>query len=130
MTFLNGLHHAAIIASDYPRSRDFYTRVLGLDILMENFREERRSWKLDLALPDGSRIELFSFPDTPPRPSRPEAHGLRHLAFAVRDLDKAVARLTAQDVAVEPIRRDPYTGARFTFFPDPDDLPLELYETA
>jgi glyoxylase I family protein len=125
---LRAIHHAAIICSDYDRSRDFYTRILGLRIIAENHRAARQSWKLDLALPDGGQIELFSFPAPPPRPSTPEAQGLRHLAFVVEDIDAACARLVAQGVTVEPIRVDEYTGRRFTFFPDPDGLPLELYE--
>ncbi|KRG37815.1 glyoxalase [Stenotrophomonas panacihumi] len=124
---LLGIHHVAIIASDYPRSRHFYTEILGLRVIHEVYRDTRHSWKLDLALPDGSQVELFSFPAPPPRPSRPEAQGLRHLAFRVDDLDAAVARLTAAGVACESIRVDEYTGKRFTFFADPDDLPLELY---
>ncbi|MGO4851770.1 SMU1112c/YaeR family gloxylase I-like metalloprotein [Phaeovulum sp. W22_SRMD_FR3] len=128
MTLLR-LHHAAIIAADYAASRDFYTRILGLRILAETHRAARDSWKLDLALPDGSQIELFSFPNPPARPSRPEACGLRHLAFAVTDLDSWVTRLDGLGVTVEPVRVDELTGARFTFFADPDGLPLELYET-
>jgi glyoxylase I family protein len=125
---LQGIHHTAIICSDYARSRDFYTRVLGLKVLAEHYREARQSWKLDLALPDGGQIELFSFPDAPPRPSYPEAQGLRHLAFAVDNVAAWSDHLRAQGVAVETIRTDEYTGQRFTFFADPDDLPLELYE--
>lgn len=123
------IHHVAVIASDYSRSRHFYVETLGLTVVAEHFRQERNSWKLDLAAPDGTQIELFSFPSPPPRPSRPEACGLRHLAFAVSDLDAGVRHLEAQGVAVEPIRIDPYTGKRFTFFADPDGLPLELYES-
>jgi glyoxylase I family protein len=130
MKLLSGIHHVAIITSDYPRSRDFYTRILGLEVIAEHFREQRQSWKLDLRLPDGSQLELFSFPAPPTRPSRPEACGLRHLAFRVNALDDVVAHLQAEGVACEPIRVDEYTGRRFTFFADPDDLPLELYETA
>ena len=122
------IHHAAIICSDYAVSRRFYTQVLGLAIVAEHWRAERRSWKLDLALPDGSQVELFSFEDRPARPSWPEARGLRHLAFAVADVASAKAELEAQGVVVEAIRIDEYTGRRFTFFADPDDLPLELYE--
>lgn len=125
---LLSIHHAAIICSDYARSRAFYTQVLGLTVLAENYRAGRKSWKLDLSLPDGGRIELFSFPDPPARPTRPEARGLRHLAFAVADLDAAVARLEAHGVAVEPVRVDEFSEKRFTFFRDPDDLPLELCE--
>ncbi len=125
---LRRLHHAAIICGDYDVSRRFYTEVLGLRVLAEHYREARRSYKLDLALPDGGQIELFSFPDAPPRPSYPEARGLRHLAFAVDDVDAFKSTLQAQGVAVEPVRVDEYTGRRYTFFADPDGLPLELYE--
>jgi glyoxylase I family protein len=128
MMQLARLHHAAIICADYARSKDFYTRILGLRIVAENLRVERQSYKLDLALADGSQIELFSFPAPLPRPSRPEACGLRHLAFAVADLDANIASLQADGVAVEPVRLDEFTGRRFTFFADPDGLPLELYE--
>lgn len=124
------IHHAAIICSDYERSRRFYTEVLGLRVVAEHLREARQSWKLDLALPDGSQIELFSFPNPPPRPSRPEAQGLRHLAFAVQDVAQCKRELEAQDVVVEDIRVDEFTGRRFTFLADPDGLPLELYEDA
>ncbi|MFM2347007.1 MAG: hypothetical protein RL654_1760 [Pseudomonadota bacterium] len=125
---LLGIHHVAIICADYARSRRFYVELLGLRVLAENFRAARQSWKLDLALPDGGQIELFSFPAPPPRPSRPEAQGLRHLAFRVDDVAAWTARLEAAGIAVEPIRIDEYTGRRFTFFADPDGLPLELYE--
>lgn len=127
---LHGIHHAAIICSDYPRSKAFYTEILGLSVLQENYRAARQSWKLDLQLPNGGQIELFSFPGAPARPSHPEAQGLRHLAFVVRNIETEVDRLTALGVQVEPIRIDEFTGARFTFFPDPDGLPLELYEIA
>ena len=125
---IEGLHHVAIIASDYARSKHFYTEVLGLRVVAEHYRAERDSWKLDLALPDGTQIELFSFPAPPPRVSRPEACGLRQLALRVDDLDADVAHQHAHEVATEPVRVDEYTGRRFTFFADPDDLPLELYE--
>jgi glyoxylase I family protein len=125
---LLGIHHAAIICSDYDRSRHFYSQVLGLPIVAEHWRAERQSWKLDLALPDGSQIELFSFPDPPPRRSRPEAQGLRHLAFAVLDVEQCRRELLAQGVVTEEVRMDQYTGRRFMFFTDPDGLPLELYE--
>ncbi len=124
------IHHAAIICSDYAVSKRFYSEVLGLRIVAEHLRVERNSYKLDLALPDGSQIELFSFPDPPPRVSRPEARGLRHLAFEVPDVRAATEALEAHGIAVEPIRVDEYTGRRFTFFADPDGLPLELYEAA
>jgi glyoxylase I family protein len=122
------IHHAAIICSDYERSRRFYTEVLGLRVIAETYREARRSYKLDLALPDGAQIELFSFPGAPPRPSYPEAQGLRHLAFEVDDVERSKAALEARGVAVEPVRVDELTGKRFTFFADPDGLPLEVYE--
>lgn len=125
---LGGIHHVAIIASDYARSRRFYHEVLGLPIINETLREARQSWKLDLALPDGSQLELFSFPAPPPRPSRPEACGLRHLAFRVTDLERVIAHLQGQGIEVEAVRVDELTGRRFTFFADPDGLPLELYE--
>ena len=125
---LLGIHHAAIICSNYGASRRFYTEVLGLRVLAENFRAARDSWKLDLQLPDGGQIELFSMPLVPPRPSYPEACGLRHLAFAVSDLQAWVEHLNGLGVAVEPVRLDEYTGRRFVFFQDPDQLPLELYE--
>lgn len=127
---LQRIHHAAIICSDYTASRHFYTQILGLRIVAENLRAQRQSWKLDLALPDGGQLELFSFPAPPPRPSRPEAQGLRHLAFTVADLDDSIAHLTQHNVVVEPIRIDEFTGARYTFFADPDGLPLELVEPA
>jgi glyoxylase I family protein len=122
------IHHAAIICSEYERSKRFYSEVLGLRIVAEAFRAERGSYKLDLALPDGAQLELFSFPSPPARPSYPEACGLRHLAFEVPDLDACVADLLASGVTVEAVRVDEYTGRRFTFFADPDGLPLELYE--
>ncbi len=122
------LHHVAIIAADYPRSRQFYTQVLGLRVVSELYRAERDSYKLDLALPGGGQIELFSFPNPPPRPSRPEACGLRHLALAVADIEAAVHFIERQGIPVEPIRIDELTGKRYTFFADPDGLPIEFYE--
>lgn len=124
------IHHAAIIGSDYARSKYFYTVVLGLPVLAEHYRAARQSWKLDLALPDGSQIELFSMPGAPPRPSYPEAQGLRHLAFEVQDVAQCKCTLEARGVVVEAVRVDEYTGRRFVFFADPDGLPLELYEAA
>jgi glyoxylase I family protein len=126
---LKAIHHVAIICSDYARSKAFYTDVLGLKIVHEVYREARDSWKLDLEVSPGVQIELFSFPAPPPRVSRPEAQGLRHIAFAVDDVEACVARLQAHGVTCEPIRIDEYTGKRFTFFADPDDQPIELYET-
>ncbi len=124
---LTALHHVALICTDYARSRRFYVEVLGLDLIREVYREERDSWKADLRI-GSSQLELFSFPRPAARPSYPEATGLRHLAFTVEDLDPIIERLAAAGVAVEPIRIDPYTDQRFTFFSDPDGLPLELYE--
>ncbi|AIY41824.1 hypothetical protein LT85_2666 [Collimonas arenae] len=125
---ISGIHHVAIIASDYPRSKRFYTELLGLAIVAETYREQRDSYKLDLCTPDGVQIELFSFPSPPPRVSRPEACGLRHLAFRVPDVDAAAKELRSHEITVEDIRTDEFTGKRFTFFADPDGLPLELYE--
>lgn len=125
---LNKIHHIAVICTDYSVSKKFYTEVLGLTIINETYREARDSWKLDLALNGQYVIELFSFPDPPPRPSRPEAAGLRHLAFEVDSLEKVIARLEQFNVEVEPVRTDELTGKRFTFIADPDGLPLEFYE--
>lgn len=123
-----GVHHVALITADYPRARHFYVEVLGAEVIAETWREARQSYKLDLRL-GNAQLELFSFPSPPSRPSSPEACGLRHLAFAVTDIDHSVAALTAQGVTCEPIRIDPLTQQRFTFFSDPDGTPLELYET-
>ena len=125
---LNRIHHIAIICTDYERSKAFYLDVLGLEVIREVYREERQSYKLDLGLNGDYVLELFSFPDPPKRPSRPEAVGLRHLAFEVDDIESEVKRLEKKGVQVEPIRVDEYTTKRFTFFSDPDDLPIELYE--
>ncbi|MFH0274518.1 SMU1112c/YaeR family gloxylase I-like metalloprotein [Vibrio jasicida] len=124
----NAIHHVAIICSDYSKSKRFYTEVLGLKVIAENYREARDSYKLDLALPDGSQVELFSFPGAPERPSFPEAQGLRHLAFLVDDVEQVKAYLESNGVEVEPIRIDEFTGKAFTFFQDPDSLPLEIYQ--
>ncbi|WP_411994852.1 VOC family protein [Agarivorans sp. DSG3-1] len=121
-------HHVAIICSDYSRSKHFYSQILGLHIIAEHYREQRDSYKLDLALPSGEQIELFSFVGAPPRPSFPEAQGLRHLAFAVDNIAQVIGYLEQQGVEVEPVRVDPYTNKQFTFFSDPDGLPLELYQ--
>jgi len=125
---LNKIHHIAIICSNYELSKQFYTEILNLEIVKETYREARQSYKLDLKVNDVYQVELFSFPNPAPRPSRPEACGLRHLAFAVEDLDAAIAALNAKAVVTEPVRIDEITGKRFTFFTDPDGLPLELYE--
>jgi len=125
---LKKLHHIAIICSDYEKSKEFYTEVLGLKIEQEIFREKRNSYKLDLSLNGEYLIELFSFPDPPNRLSYPEAAGLRHLAFGVENLDWWVKHLQSMGVKSEPIRIDEFTGKKFTFFSDPDNLPIELYE--
>lgn len=126
---IKSIHHIAIICSDYETSKRFYVEVLGFSIIRETYRAERQSYKLDLRVSDTEAIELFSFPDPPPRPSRPEACGLRHLAFAVTDLDATVAKLQNKGIEFEPIRLDELTHKRFVFFRDPDGLPLELYES-
>ncbi|MCW9714680.1 MULTISPECIES: SMU1112c/YaeR family gloxylase I-like metalloprotein [Avibacterium] len=123
-----GFHHIAIIASDYAKSKHFYTQILQAKVIQETYRAERESYKLDLALPDGSQIELFSFPNPPARATRPEACGLRHLAFKVKNINQVVAYLADHNIYCEPIRVDELTGKQFTFFQDPDGLPLELYE--
>jgi glyoxylase I family protein len=128
MLKVNRVHHIAIICSDYLISKHFYTQILGFKILAEVYRAERESYKLDLEVGNQYQIELFSFPNPAKRPSRPEAAGLRHLAFEVDDIDKAIAAIKEHDVVVEPIRTDEFTGKRFTFFADPDGLPIEFYE--
>ena len=128
MLKLLDIHHIAIICDDYERSKKFYTDVLGLEILQEIYRAERDSFKLDLALNGNYVIELFSFPNPPKRVSRPEAVGLRHLSFSVGDLEESIEFLTDNGIASEPIRIDENKGKQFTFFADPDGLPIEFYE--
>lgn len=128
MLGIKQVHHIAIIASDYARSKAFYCDILGFTLQQEVWREARDSWKGDLALNGQYMIELFSFPAPPARVSHPEACGLRHLAFAVEDIDDACRFLQEKGVAYEPVRVDPLTGKRFTFFHDPDNLPLEFYQ--
>ncbi|MCC3356876.1 VOC family protein [Bacillus sp. REN16] len=125
---INRIHHIAIICSDYVKSKDFYVNKLGFTVVNETFRADRGSYKLDLAVGDTYQIELFSFMDPPKRPSYPEAAGLRHLAFEVDDIEEAVGELKSKEIEVEDIRIDEVTGKKFTFFSDPDDLPLEIYE--
>lgn len=125
---LKGIHHTAIICSDYRVSKHFYTEILSLEVLAEHYREDRSSYKLDLRLPNGNQIELFSFPEPPRRISGPEACGLRHLAFSVSSVELYVQYLESKRVQVEAIRVDEYTNCQYTFFQDPDGLPLELYE--
>ena len=124
----NRIHHIAIICSDYARSKRFYVDILGLEIVREIYREERRSYKLDLKVGEIYQIELFSFPDPPQRLSSPEACGLRHIAFEVDDVQDTARKLMARGVEMEPIRVDELTNKRFTFFRDPDNLPIEIYE--
>jgi len=126
---LKGIHHVAIICSDYEKSKQFYTEILGLAIIREYYRKERDSYKLDLAIGDSWKIELFSFPSPPPRMSYPEACGLRHLALAVPSIEDAVKELREKGIKTEEIRKDPFTGKSFTFLSDPDGLPIELYES-
>ncbi len=128
MLKLNRVHHIAIICTDYERSKHFYTQVLSLKIVREVYREQRASYKLDLEVAGQYQVELFSFPDPSPRPSRPEAAGLRHLAFEVDNIDEAVAYIEAAGIVVEPIRVDEFTDKRYTFFADPDGLPIEFVE--
>lgn len=125
---IEGIHHVAIICSNYEVSKKFYTEILQFPIIEETYRAHRDSYKLDLQVPGGFQIELFSFPNPPIRPSTPEAQGLRHLAFKVKDVEKIKKELQEKGIQVEPIRVDELTGKKFTFFADPDGLPLELYE--
>lgn len=122
------IHHIAIICSNYEISKKFYVDKLGFKVLGEVYREERKSWKLDLAVDGVYQIELFSFPDPAARPSRPEAAGLRHLAFEVDEIEDVINELNSKGIETEPIRVDEFTGKLFTFFTDPDGLPLEIYQ--
>jgi len=128
MLKLNRVHHIAIICSDYQKSKHFYTDILGLNIVREVYREQRQSYKLDLEVAGQYQVELFSFPNPPARPSRPESAGMRHLAFEVDDIDEAVAHIEKYGIVVELIRIDEFTGKRYTFFADPDGLPIEFVE--
>jgi glyoxylase I family protein len=125
---LSKIHHIAIICSNYARSKHFYVNILGLEVIHEHYREDRNSYKLDLKVGDHCQIELFSFENPPKRLSFPEACGLRHLAFEVENINESIAELQEHGIDIEPIRIDPITGKRFTFFQDPDGLPIELYE--
>jgi len=129
MLKLNKIHHIAIICSDYEKSKHFYTQILGLEIIQEIYREERQSYKLDLAVNGQYAVELFSFPNPPKRISRPEASGLRHLAFEVNDIEATRDFLISQNITSEEIRIDEYTDKRFFFISDPDDLPIEFYQS-
>lgn len=128
MLQLNKIHHTAIICSNYQKSKNFYTEILGLEVLQEIYREERDSYKLDLALNGSYIVELFSFPNPPKRPSRPESCGLRHLAFEVDNVEQTRSSLVQNNIPSEKIRIDEYTGKQFFFIADPDDLPIEFYE--
>ncbi len=125
---IQSLHHIAIICADYEKSKRFYTEMLGFQIKNEVYRAERQSFKLDLSLNGLYLIELFSFPNPPERLSRPESTGLRHIAFGVNNIEEACLFLNDNQIATEDIRIDEYTGRKFTFFSDPDNLPIELYE--
>ena len=125
---LKQVNHIAIIASDIEKSINFYVDVLGFTIIRKVYREDRDSWKVDLALNGEYLIELFTFPDAPHRLSYPEALGLRHLAFTVKDIVTCISELKAKGIEPESIRTDPFTGYRCVFFADPDGLPLELVE--
>lgn len=125
---LSVIHHIAIIVSDYARSKDFYVNKLGFSVIRENFRPEKNDWKLDLRVNETTELEIFGVSNPPKRVTRPEAAGLRHLAFYTEDIDKTAAELKRMGIEVEPIRVDEFTGTRFTFFADPDGLPLELHE--
>ena len=124
---LNKIHHIAIICSDYQKSKDFYISILGAKVIQETYRAERESYKLDLSIAN-SHIELFSFPNSPQRVSNPEACGLRHLAFEVNEIENTIKELQSKNVEVEDIRLDVLTNKKFTFFRDPDGLPIEIYE--
>jgi glyoxylase I family protein len=128
LELISGFHHVAIICSNYALSKSFYNKTLGFEILAEYFREERQSWKLDLRIPGGTQIELFSFPDPPKRASFPEAQGLRHLSFCTKDITGARQTLINKNVECQELRLDEHTGKRFFFFEDPDHLPIEIYE--
>ena len=124
----NRIHHVAVICSNYERSKHFYVEILGLKVLHETYREERQSYKLDLQIGEHEQLELFSFQSPPERIDQPEARGLRHLAFEVSNIEQVINELEEKGVAVEAVRIDPITGKKYTFFPDPDGLPLELVE--
>ena len=125
---LSAIHHIAIIVSDYPRSKDFYVNKLGFSVIRENYRPDKGDWKLDLRINDDTELEIFGVANPPARVTRPEAAGLRHLAFRVENIERTAAELETLGIPVEPIRMDAYSGRKFTFFADPDGLPLELHE--
>ena len=125
---LSQIHHIAIIVSDYEASKDFYVNKLGFQIIRENYRPERNDWKLDLKVNEATELEIFGVKNPPARVTRPEAAGLRHLAFFTDNIEKIVAELKEKGIVTEPIRVDEFSGEKFTFFADPDGLPIELHE--
>lgn len=125
---LSLIHHIAIIVSDYALSKDFYVNKLGFSIIRENYRPERNDWKLDLRVNDTTELEIFGVVNPPKRVNRPEAAGLRHLAFKVKKIEDVIKELEEKGIEVEPVRYDDFTGKKMTFFHDPDGLPLELHE--
>ena len=125
---LSAIHHIAIIVSDYAVSRDFYVNKLGFSVIRENYREDKKDWKLDLQVNPTTELEIFAPENPPKRLSYPEACGLRHLAFATENMEEAVRELQSKGIECEPIRTDTFTGRKMTFFADPDGLPLELHE--
>ena len=124
---LNKIHHVAIIVSDYQKSREFYVDKLGFEVVRENYRPARDDWKLDLRLGD-CELEIFGMKNRPPRPTTPEACGLRHLAFNVEEIEPVIEWLNSMGIETEPVRMDEFTNKKMTFFKDPDGLPLELHE--
>jgi len=125
---LSAIHHIAIIVSDYAVSKEFYVNKLGFPIIRENYRQDKKDWKLDLRVNSDTELEIFAPENPPKRPSYPEACGLRHLAFHTENIELAVKELAEKGITCEPIRTDTFTGKRMTFFSDPDGLPLELHE--
>lgn len=125
---LSRIHHIAIIVSDYEASKDFYVNKLGFQIIRENYRPERNDWKLDLKVNEATELEIFGVKNPPARVTRPEAAGLRHLAFFTDNIEETVSELKEKGIVTEPIRVDEFSGKKFTFFADPDGLPIELHE--
>ena len=125
---LSKIHHIAIIVSDYEVSKDFYVNKLGFPVIRENYRPQKDDWKLDLRINETTELEIFGVKNPPARVTRPEAAGLRHLAFYTENIEAAVAELNKKGIAAEPVRRDEFSGRKFTFFADPDGLPIELHE--
>ncbi len=125
---LNSVHHIAIIVSDIEKAREFYINKLGFEVIRENYRKERDDWKLDLRVDEHTELEIFAEKNPPKRVNRPEACGLRHLAFRVESVEETVKELAEIGIECEPIRTDSFTGEKMTFFFDPDGLPLEIHE--